>query len=187
MNKNSDVYIERFWTYVCIRKKDQCWNWLGAKMLNGYGKFRVGDKNLLAHRYSFSINNKAIPNGLFVLHVCDNRTCVNPNHLFLGTSQDNADDMIRKGRHVGQPPGEFHSLCKFSDEKIRLIRKELKGINFYGKRRAIINKYGISRSYLCEISKFRYRVEPKGYRKKGICSKFKPNSCSLTSSTVTTS
>lgn len=82
-----------------VIKKDACWEWLGLKACHGYGTM-VGIDNILmrAHRISFLIYNGSIPDGMNVLHSCDNPPCTNPKHLFLGTQKDNIMDMIQKGR-----------------------------------------------------------------------------------------
>lgn len=97
---------DRFFTKV--HKNEGCWNWSGATMPNGYGLIRSaggrGGNTTLAHRVSYEIHSGSkIPNGLYVLHRCDNRRCVNPEHLFLGTQKDNIRDMIAKGRGVRPP------------------------------------------------------------------------------------
>ena len=85
-----------------IRKtKSGCWNFTGAIRENGYGAIGLNGRVMPAHRAMWILVNGEIDSrSLFVCHRCDNRKCVNPNHLFLGTAQDNTDDMIRKGRRV---------------------------------------------------------------------------------------
>lgn len=86
---------ERFWEKVLITPFYECWEWLGSKDKDGYGYFGHKDK---AHRFSWKINNGVIPHKIHVLHKCDNPSCVRPQHLFLGTHEDNMKDMAKKGR-----------------------------------------------------------------------------------------
>lgn len=84
---------KNFWDKVNKNTLDGCWEWTAAKTPAGYGVF-----TLYAHRESLRMSGVEIPDGKFVLHRCDNPSCVNPAHLFVGTCQDNHDDMRRKGR-----------------------------------------------------------------------------------------
>jgi hypothetical protein len=106
MSTRSD-YLERFSRK--IDKSTGCWLWTGAINPKGYAKMRFEGRAVDAHRVSWNLHRGSIPDGLFVLHRCDVRHCVNPEHLFLGTHQDNMDDMQAKGRHRCNPTtGERH-------------------------------------------------------------------------------
>lgn len=95
--------VERFFRYV--NKTESCWLWVGSTQKRtkerSYGTFSYRYKQYRAHRFSWIIHNGPILDGLWVLHTCDNGVCVNPDHLWLGTSQDNIDDKTRKGRASG--------------------------------------------------------------------------------------
>ena len=114
-----------------------CWIWTGAKLKSGYGQLKISKKRTIAHRVSWELVNGPIPEGLICCHKCDNPSCVNPNHLFIGTNKDNCDDRIKKGRSntaLGdkcgsrtkielRPRGETHSRAKLSNKEVALIRK----------------------------------------------------------------
>lgn len=88
---------ERFWSYV--QRGDECWTWIGARDANGYGRLSLPGRGTIgAHRVSWELHRGEIPDGLCVLHRCDNPPCVWPEHLFLGTHADNVADRIAKGR-----------------------------------------------------------------------------------------
>lgn len=104
-----------FWNKVDAPDVLSCWGWQGAKMENGYGTFLGGKAKILAHRFAWiDSGGGEIPFGFVVCHTCDNRLCCNPNHLFLGTHQDNTQDMIAKGR----------ARFRFNRDK-RVLTKEL--------------------------------------------------------------
>jgi hypothetical protein len=87
---------DRFWANV--DKSGDCWEWQASVNLDGYGRFCLKGKRIRAHRLSWVLANGEIPEGMCVLHKCDNPPCVSPDHLFLGTRADNVRDMVQKGR-----------------------------------------------------------------------------------------
>lgn len=94
---------ERFWQRV--DKTETCWLWTGDKYPTGYGRIKVNGKFKSTHRFSYELNVGEIPkgeghHGICVCHKCDIKSCVRPDHLFLGTMMDNMHDMIRKGRKI---------------------------------------------------------------------------------------
>ena len=95
-----DVLVARFWSRV--RRSDGCWEWIGVRTVKRYGRHTepLTGRKLRAHRLSWEIHFGPIPDGLCVLHHCDNPPCVRPDHLFLGTDKDNSVDRVRKGRNV---------------------------------------------------------------------------------------
>src|SRR3989304_6891698 len=89
----------KFWGYADIVSPDECWEWRRSKTPLGYGMLNIRGHTIYAHRISYIMTKSPIPDGLCVLHMCDNPGCINPFHLFLGTKKDNTRDMIVKGRH----------------------------------------------------------------------------------------
>lgn len=130
---------KRFWSKANKQGPDDCWEWSGYKTY-GYGMLRIGrHRHIRAHRLSWILHFGNIPQGLDVCHKCDNRKCVNPNHLFVGTRKDNMQDAINKGRFIH---GEKCCGAKLTDEKVREMRRlRLIGQSY----RSLALKYGVSR------------------------------------------
>lgn len=106
-------YEERF--FEKVNKTDSCWLWTAALNSRDYGSFTYERKRMSAHRFSYMYFVGELVPGLFVCHSCDVRHCVNPAHLFLGSAQDNHDDMISKGRSAfakGASQYQVKSHCK---------------------------------------------------------------------------
>ena len=102
---------------------DHCWEWQGWCQPNGYGVFDVKPRKHLAHRAAYALFVGPVPD-LSVLHRCDNPRCVRPGHLFLGTAQDNSDDMVAKGRWRGYENrrGEAHHMTRVTEDMVREMR-----------------------------------------------------------------
>jgi|SRR5580693_959441 hypothetical protein len=120
-----------------------CWNWLGSKGTNGYGTITYLYRTLSCHRASWIVHFETLPDDACVLHKCDNRACINPDHLFLGTYQDNHDDMHRKGR------SNHRHGAKLTYEQVDEI-KYLLGEGSLSQYK-IGQIYGVSRSAVLQI------------------------------------
>lgn len=121
-----DTLENRFWRQVDKKSDNECWIWSGTKNKKGYGCIIKDDgsrKRHLAHRASYIINKGEIPDGLYVLHSCDNPSCVNPNHLRVGTQSENIKEAFDKGRKV-QPIlfGEKNPKSKLTIEQVKFIK-----------------------------------------------------------------
>ena len=103
---------ERFWSRVKRGRPDECWEWQRASSSSGYGQLLVDGRQELVHRLSWALRNGPVPDGMCVLHHCDNKICVNPDHLFIGTHQDNTDDYLKKNGGRKHPKHPKHPLTK---------------------------------------------------------------------------
>ncbi|NGX57222.1 MAG: hypothetical protein K940chlam3_00107 [Chlamydiae bacterium] len=109
------------------KQSDGCWLWKGVKNRKGYGQFGIDSKMLSCHRVSWKLYRGELPAGVHVLHKCDVRNCVNPDHLFLGTNKDNVIDSVHKGR---RSQGIQHFRAKLNPDKVRTIRKMFRSDKF---------------------------------------------------------
>ena len=114
---------QRFWDKVIVLSEDECWEWAASLTKKGYGSFGWTSGSEYAHRVSWILHFGNISDDLHVLHSCDNRRCVNPKHLFLGTTQDNSKDMVSKGRSM---TNERNPMSKLKEEDVREIRDILR-------------------------------------------------------------
>lgn len=110
--------VKRFWSKVVIGKDDECWEWLGSVDAQGRARFSIYKIPVNAARVMYQLTIGDIPEGLCVLHTCDNRGCINPYHLYAGTNQDNVNDRNRKGR---QAKGEKSGVAKLTEDIVREI------------------------------------------------------------------
>lgn len=113
---------ERFFLYV--EQGEACWTWIGATDRYGRGRFRNPGGTCVAPRLAWEFENGPVPEGLRVLHSCDNPNCVNPDHLWIGTQRDNLDDMRKKNRHHHPPVmfGESNPFSKLTKDNVIEIR-----------------------------------------------------------------
>jgi len=105
---------------IIVNKENNCWEWTGSISTKGYPQSGLSRYSKVASRTSYMVFIGKIPKGILVCHKCDNPKCVNPDHLFLGTQQDNMNDMVEKGRSLR---GEKHPKTKLNESDVRRIRK----------------------------------------------------------------
>jgi hypothetical protein len=131
-----------------VKKGDGCREWTGSLATAGYGRVNLGGRRrILAHRLSYELHVGPVPAGLFVRHHCDNRSCVNPAHLFLGTNQDNMDDMWAKGRGP-DPRGERNGRAKVTAVQVAAIRARRAAGESSA---ALAAEFGVTRSAVWQI------------------------------------
>jgi hypothetical protein len=156
----------RFWKLVDRRGPNQCWEFKGSKGRNGYGQVWSYGKIIRTHRFSWTIHHGPIPDGMFVCHRCDNPSCVNPDHLFLGTHLENMADMTRKGRgrNSGEGrPGENNPCHILTEVDVLAIRNdpELSKLS----QVEVGLRFGVSRQTVSDIrsgKRWRYLLEEAG-------------------------
>lgn len=137
---------DRFWSKVDRRKPSDCWPWTAGTNPAGYGRIGIGTTTVvLAHRLAWKLTNGPIPNGLWVLHRCDNPPCCNPAHLFLGTDTDNMRDATRKDRLAF---GSRHWRAKLTEQDAAAIRRRRAAGE---KGRDLAREFGVSPTTISEI------------------------------------
>ncbi len=145
IDKFAEKDVERFWSKVKRTNSEECWEWIGTKEKDGYGVFKIKRKTYKSHRISWLISKKESIENKLVCHSCDNRGCVNPGHLWLGTNKENVEDMVRKNR---QRQGENHSNVKLSEKNI----KEILDLYKSGYKQVdLCSKFGIGHAQLSRI------------------------------------
>jgi len=138
-----DERVKRFWSNIDTRSK--CWLWTGGMTARGYGAFAVvygRHKFWRAHRFAWFLANGPIPKGGQILHTCDNRFCVNPEHLYLGDTDANMRDMVQNGRSM---TGERHWKAKLTENDVTAIRLSNKSDSQLGA------KYDVDASHIHKI------------------------------------
>lgn len=148
--------LERFWSKVEIKDETACWEWNAARGRTGYGRFRQPNFHEYAHRAAWRLTHGLIPEGQKVLHKCDNPPCVNPTHLYLGTSADNSADILKRNRY-GDPAkrgrkGELHPNAKLTEEDVNAIRKRIADGE---KNTMLAREYGVTPALIGHIVKRR--------------------------------
>jgi hypothetical protein len=140
-----DALKLRMLSRVKIDRSTGCWNWTGRKSSSGYGALGAMGKRHMAHRLFYAIQVAEIPIGMQVLHRCDNRPCINPKHLFLGTHSDNMADKKAKNRQW-RNPGQLNGRAKLTEADIEVIRSS-SGV----RQRDLAEKFGVAQSLICMI------------------------------------
>ena len=137
---------ERFWSKVDKRSIEECWEWQACVGPLGYGNLRVSGRTEGAHRVAFRIAYGDIPHGMYVCHTCDNRSCVNPAHLFLSDHRGNQRDKVNKGR---QCKGSQHGRAKLTETQVIRMREQYA----QGSRsmQSLATEYGIHSSTVSQI------------------------------------
>ena len=151
MRKSSSTMtlLKKLQSLIFVRE-DGCWMFLGPWNSHGYGHLSYDAHVYRAHRVSWELHKGPIPDNLNVLHKCDNRWCVNPEHLFLGTLKDNADDMRAKGRDsYGDNFGENNGQAKLTEDEVRQIRQLLSSGQYT--QTAIGDMFGVGRGAVKQI------------------------------------
>ena len=133
-----DVNVPRFWSYVEIGAPEECWKWNGGHIPSGYGSFSVKNIQRGAHRVMYLVANGELPPGLVVRHACNNKGCVNPSHLSVGTQLDNMHDRLRSGNYER---GEGHYLARLDADKVYAARVARLNGDSYG---ALAKRYNVN-------------------------------------------
>lgn len=157
----SDELVERvalrFWPKVAKSEPHLCWEWQASKGQRGYGSFSVNGRPHRAHRVAYQLAYGQIPAGMFVCHRCDNPSCCNPAHLFIGTCADNNRDKTSKGRNVrpmrdettvSRARGSKSNFAKLTEQDVGAIRARSAAGE---KTVSLAREYGVDRTLIWQI------------------------------------
>jgi len=141
---------ESVWKQIDKRGEDDCWEWMGYKNKDGYGRISIGRKLYSTHRLVYELMKGNILHNEVIMHLCNNPSCCNPKHLKCGTQEDNIYQMYEEGRdrHMIQE-GELNNNSKLSNEKVIEIRKLYSSGNH--SQRQIANQYNINQALVSGI------------------------------------
>ena len=144
---NQDVPIdERLPDLYKVDQGTGCWNWTGTIAGRGYGQLTVNGEQVYAHRFAYQWFTGEDPNDFHVCHRCDNPSCVNPDHLFLGTRKDNMQDASAKGRmRNGGRQGTANAAARITEDDVKAIRSAV------GLQKEIAERFGVSRMIVSKI------------------------------------
>lgn len=146
--KNKKQTIELFYKNTIVPKnRDECWIWQCGKTAR-YGQIKINGIKVGVHRFSYEYFNGKIPEGMYICHQCDQPKCVNPKHLFIGSSQDNMDDKIQKGRGK-YCKGEKQAGSILSEQQVKEIKLKLKEGVY---QRILSAEYGVSQTTIYKIN-----------------------------------
>jgi hypothetical protein len=141
-----------------VIQDDGCWAWMGARITSGYGQICFNGRQLLTHRVSYEVHKGPITNGMVIRHSCDIPWCVNPDHLEMGTQQDNISDKVAKGRHAY---GEMIGTAKLKEQDVLEIRELLSTGELLQYK--IAERYGVDPKLITNIKHgriWRHLLEP---------------------------
>jgi hypothetical protein len=153
------TFEQRLWSRIDA-SGDGCWEWTGYRTRAGYGQIGNGRKLVAAHRAAWASANGEIPAGMLVRHRCDNPPCCRPDHLELGTNQDNVQDAVDRGRTAR---GLRLPHTRLTDDDVRAIRARYHKYTIPGTRgyrtntRELASEFGISRRHVLEVARGRQR------------------------------
>jgi len=150
LDQTDEELWSRFWKHT--ETSTGCWEWQGAISGGRYGHLWIAGRNVYAHRIAWALHYGPLKKGQLVLHKCDNPKCVNPDHLFLGTHQDNMDDCVKKGRSAR---GSKSGRSKLNEEQVLEIKKKLAEPHYYHKVRDLAKEYNVHDVTIYSIKKGR--------------------------------